>query len=47
MINCKACVDFLMDYLEGTLPDEQREVFEAHLNRCPPSQSQSYLYTTQ
>lgn len=35
-MNCRQCVDFLMDYLEGSLPAEEREVFERHLAHCPP-----------
>lgn len=28
-------VDFLMDYLDGALPDPQRRCFEEHLAECP------------
>lgn len=35
-MNCREFVDFLMAYLEGDLPDEQRAVFERHLHACPP-----------
>lgn len=35
-MNCRQCVDFLMDYLEGQLPEAERKVFEQHLARCPP-----------
>lgn len=33
-----ACVDgveLLMDYLEGTLPQADREAIEAHVSACP------------
>jgi anti-sigma factor RsiW len=33
---CRECVEFLIDYLEGNLPDEQRARFEEHLRLCPP-----------
>jgi anti-sigma factor RsiW len=34
-MNCREFTDFLMDYMEGELPDEEREVFESHLRCCP------------
>lgn len=36
MIYCRDCVDILVDYLEGTLPTEQRLALEEHLSYCPP-----------
>jgi anti-sigma factor RsiW len=35
-MTCCEVVEFLMHYLDGELPEEQRAVFEAHLRRCPP-----------
>ena len=35
-MNCREMVDFLMDYVNGELPDAQRESFETHLADCPP-----------
>jgi anti-sigma factor RsiW len=35
-MKCKECIEFLNDYLDGSLPQPQREVFETHLQRCPP-----------
>lgn len=43
MISCREFVDFLMDYLDGDLPQGQREVFESHLGLCP--QCHTYLDT--
>ena len=36
MIYCQECVDLLADYLDGTLPQPQREQLEEHLSFCPP-----------
>ena len=35
-MTCKEFVDFLMAYLDRELPEGQRDVFEAHLDDCPP-----------
>ena len=35
MITCRELIGFLMDYLDGALPDGQRREFEAHLSICP------------
>lgn len=34
MIDCEQFESFLIDYLEGDLPDRQRAVFEFHLKIC-------------
>ena len=34
-MTCREFVDFLMEYLEQSLPMAQRDVFEAHLGECP------------
>lgn len=34
--SCKDCIDFLIDYLDGTLPEAKRSEFELHLELCPP-----------
>ena len=46
-MTCKELVDFMVDYLGGQLPDGQREVFERHLNACPPCLTflESYKHT--
>jgi predicted anti-sigma-YlaC factor YlaD len=33
-LTCRACADFLADYLSGELAPEVRETFEVHLDRC-------------
>lgn len=34
MIDCEQFEGFLIDYLEGDLPDRQRAIFEFHLKIC-------------
>ncbi len=34
-MTCREFVDFLMDYLEQSLPTAQREIFEGHFEECP------------
>lgn len=34
--HCKDCVDLLGDYIEDTLPSEQKKALEEHLSLCPP-----------
>lgn len=36
MITCQELIEFLAEYLAGTLPAPQREIFEQHLRLCPP-----------
>jgi anti-sigma factor RsiW len=33
-LTCRELVELVTDYLEGTLPDRERERFEAHLATC-------------
>jgi len=33
-MTCRACADFLVDYLEGQLDPEVRATFEFHLDKC-------------
>ncbi len=35
-MTCREMLEFLMDYLEGGLPEEQRGLFDQHLRECPP-----------
>jgi len=32
---CRELVEVVTDYLEGTLPEDDRRRFEAHLRECP------------
>ena len=34
MITCRQFEDFLIDYLEGSLPDDKKMRFEVHLKVC-------------
>ena len=34
-MTCQELVELVTDYLEDTLPDEERARFEAHLALCP------------
>ena len=34
-MTCQELIDFLMDFVDGELPEEPRRVFEAHLAECP------------
>lgn len=35
-MTCRELVDFLADYLDGSLPADLRSHFEKHLDVCPP-----------
>lgn len=35
-MNCREFTDFVMAWLDGELPEEQRSTFEAHIRDCPP-----------
>ena len=34
-MNCREFADFLMDYIDETLPTAQRATFEEHMDLCP------------
>ncbi len=34
-LSCQEFVELVTDYLEGSLPPEERRRFEEHLERCP------------
>ena len=42
-MNCREFVDFLMAYLDGTLEESEREIFQAHMVDCPGCET--YLET--
>ena len=35
LISCKEMNDFLIDYIDGALPDAQKSEFHRHLAHCP------------
>ncbi len=35
MISCREFDQFVVDYLDGRLPDHQQHLFERHLRVCP------------
>lgn len=35
-VNCKHCIDVLVDYLEGQLPAEKEKALDEHFLACPP-----------
>ncbi len=43
-VSCRELVEFLDDYLSGTLPPERREVFNSHLAGCPSCVSYMKTY---
>ncbi len=42
-MKCREFVDFLGDYLDDSLPREQRDVFRSHMSECPSCET--YLDT--
>ena len=34
-LSCRELVELVTEYLEGTLPPDERARFEAHLSECP------------
>jgi anti-sigma factor RsiW len=34
-VTCQEAEAFVLDYVEGTLAEKQRRVFDAHLKACP------------
>lgn len=39
MITCREFENFMDDYLEGSLPQRQRKIFDFHLRLCPDCRS--------
>ena len=35
-MKCREFVEFVMEYLDGTLGEAERRVFEDHVGLCPP-----------
>jgi anti-sigma factor RsiW len=38
-LTCQELVELVTEYLEGALPERDRERFEEHLMTCPPCQA--------
>jgi hypothetical protein len=34
LFNCQQLVDFCLDFLEGTLPEDEQRMFRGHLGHC-------------
>jgi predicted anti-sigma-YlaC factor YlaD len=34
-MTCQELADFICDYIEGDLPEEERRIFQVHLEMCP------------
>jgi len=47
-LTCRELIEFVMDYLDGALPSEEREAFDFHLGVCPDCVSylESYRETS-
>ncbi|HMF12034.1 MAG TPA: zf-HC2 domain-containing protein [Gemmataceae bacterium] len=35
-MTCRELVELLLDFLDGELPDDRRQLLETHLALCPP-----------
>lgn len=35
-ISCKSFDAFIVDYIDGNLTNEERQIFIKHMNECPP-----------
>jgi anti-sigma factor RsiW len=35
VISCQQLIDFCLDYLDGSLPDDEQLRFKRHLGQCP------------
>lgn len=42
-LTCKEAIEFLIEYVEGDMGEEQAGVFTRHLDECPPCRD--YLET--
>lgn len=36
MLSCREICDFMMAFLDGELPEQERQIFQTHLAICPP-----------
>ena len=35
-MNCRECIEFLLDYFAGELPPDTLALFREHMAQCPP-----------
>lgn len=35
-MNCREFTEFVMAWIDGELPEDERATFEAHIQECPP-----------
>jgi anti-sigma factor RsiW len=35
VISCQQLIEFCLDYVEGSLPDDEQTRFRRHLSQCP------------
>ncbi len=46
MISCEDFEDFILDYLDGTLPSRQKFIFEMHMKLCRECREYLEAYRT-
>lgn len=45
-LKCRDCVDLLLDYIDGNLPEEMEEQLDEHFEACPPCKNFLNSYKT-
>ena len=45
-LTCRDFIEFLIDYVDGELPDDRRRIFDEHLAICPDCVAYLDSYTT-
>jgi anti-sigma factor RsiW len=45
-VTCREVADFLADYLDGDLPEQERKRFDEHLRVCPNCVEYLAIYRT-
>ena len=46
-MNCREFTEFLNEYFDGSLPDDERDLFDEHIGECPDCRTylQNYRHT--